>query len=156
MIDDFNTLRFLNDDEYRRLAVSFYNLIKGTINVLDVITRVPHFRATIDMAATDFGIFDAISAKFTNVYNLSKLLIRNVYNVSSSKDRDSIYRNVGNFLDSVINTKWFKDRGTSFTIAEGDRYFDKYGHTHQATGNEVIDLGTGHGQATFKCGLRIQ
>lgn len=150
MIDDFNTLRFLNDDEYRRLAVSFYNLIKGTINVLDVITRVPHFRATIDMAATDFGIFDAISAKFTNVYNLSKLLIRNVYNVSSSKDRDSIYRNVGNFLDSVINTKWFKDRGTSFTIAEGDRYFDKYGHTHQATGNEVIDLGTGHGQATFK------
>lgn len=118
--------------------------------MLDVITRVPHFRATIDMAATDFGIFDAISAKFTNVYNLSKLLIRNVYNVSSSKDRDSIYRNVGNFLDSVINTKWFKDRGTSFTIAEGDRYFDKYGHTHQATGNEVIDLGTGHGQATFK------
>lgn len=150
MVDDFNTLRFLNDNDYRRLAVSFYNLIKGTINVLDVITRVPHFRATIDMAATDFGIFDAISSKFTNVYNLSKYLARDVYKVSASKDRDSIYRNVGNFLDSVINTKWFKDRGISFTITEGDRYFDKSGHTHQATGNEVIKLDTGHGQATFK------
>lgn len=150
MVTDFNTLRFLNDDNYRRLAVSFYNLIKGTINVLDVITRVPHFRATIDMAATDFGIFEAISAKFTSVYNISKYLIKDVYKVSSAKDRDFIYRNVGNFLDSVIYTKWFKDRGKTFTITEGDKYYDKGGELHSATGNEVINLGTGHGQATFK------
>lgn len=150
MITDFNSLRFLNDDNYRRLAVAYYNLIKGTVNVLDVITRVPHFRATIDMAATDFGIFEAISAKFTHVYNLSKYLIRDIYGATAAKDRDSIYRNTGNFLDSVIATKWFKDRNKSFTIAEGDSYYDKDAKLHQATGPETISLDTGYGQATFK------
>lgn len=150
MVDDFNALRFLNDENYRRLAIAFYNLIKGTINVLDVITKVPHFRATIDMAAVDFGIFEAISAKFTHIYNISKYLIKDVYRVSASKDRDSIYRNVGGFLDSVITTKWFKDRDKTFTIAAGDDYFDKSGKRHIATGNEVIRLDTGQGQATFK------
>lgn len=150
MINDFNSLKFLNDENYRRLAIAFYNLIKGTVNVLDVITRVPHFRATIDMAAVDFGIFEAISAKFTHVYNISKYLIKDIYKVSASKDRDSIYRNVGGFLDSVIATKWFKERDKTFTIVEGDDYFDKTGKRHKATGNEVIRLDTGHGQATFK------
>lgn len=150
MINDFNALKFLNDEGYRSVAIKFYNLIKQTVNVLDVITKAPHFREAIDMAATDFGMYNAISAKFTSSYNLSKQLVDKVYQVTNKKDKTHIYSSVNNFLDNVIITRWLDESGTQFTISKGDNYYDKNGELRTAKEDEVISLNTDYGQATFK------
>ena len=67
--NDFNVLQFLLDDEYRAIAIDAYDLIKGTINILDIISRVPHFQAMIDSSSVDFYLFSSISSVFNLMYN---------------------------------------------------------------------------------------
>lgn len=38
-----NLMTYYNDDNYRKAAIDYYNLIKGSINILDVLDKLPHF-----------------------------------------------------------------------------------------------------------------
>lgn len=41
--DILNLSRYYDDFEYKSAATNYYNLIKGTINILDVLNNLPHF-----------------------------------------------------------------------------------------------------------------
>jgi hypothetical protein len=39
----FNFDQFVNDEEYRKQMIGLYDMVKKTFNILDALTRLPHF-----------------------------------------------------------------------------------------------------------------
>ena len=46
----FTYEKYFTDPEYRLAAINYYNLIKGTYNVLDIIEKLPHFKGMVEAA----------------------------------------------------------------------------------------------------------
>jgi hypothetical protein len=49
LIDNFDIETWLYDPNYRAATSKFYNVIKGTWNVFDVVDKLPHFSAIFDL-----------------------------------------------------------------------------------------------------------
>lgn len=46
IVNNFNFYKWLeNSNGYRRATSDYYNLIKGTWNIFDIVDRLPHFNA---------------------------------------------------------------------------------------------------------------
>lgn len=149
--NDFNVLQFLLDDEYRAAAIDAYDLIKGTINILDIISRVPHFHAMVDSSSVDFYLFSSISSVFNLMYNIShELLQRGELSSLSTRQRTDFTRDLQNFIQSQIALKYFKDRNVKVPIGEGNQIINKDGALVTIEEEEALNLGTIEGQAAFK------
>lgn len=151
IIDDFNILKFFNDAEYRELAIDTYDLLKDTINILDVISRVPHFRAMVDASGTDFYLFSTTSSVFNLMYNISHdLLQRGRLGALTSKQVQQFTRDLQNFIQSQITLKYFKENQITVPIGQDIQVVNSKGEFAQSKENEKLNLGTIEGQASFK------
>lgn len=45
IVNNFDFYKWLGDSNYRRATSDYYNLIKGTWNIFDIVDRLPHFNA---------------------------------------------------------------------------------------------------------------
>ena len=62
---------------YRDAVTKYYNLIKNTINIFDVVDKVPHFKAMIGGLAISHNILLKSSKKYNFVFNETTDIIRN-------------------------------------------------------------------------------
>jgi len=62
--------------EYIRAATNYYNLLKNTINIFDVLENVPHFREMTHGVGTIFNIALLSSKKFNFVFSLYRDYIK--------------------------------------------------------------------------------
>lgn len=149
-ISNFNALKFLQDNEYRAVAIEMYDLIKNTINIFDVIDTVPHFNAMTKAAAVDFVLFDENSSKFALAYNIAREVKASQRGLTK-KQKTQVDRDVLNFLSQIITNKYFKRNGGTF-ITLNCGYYDETGEYHLNKDKEpiLVDMSTAHGQATFK------
>lgn len=72
---------FPENKEYRKLTADYYNLIKNTINIFDVLENVPHFREMSNGVGTIFNIALLSSKKFNFVFSY----IRDLYRSETAK-----------------------------------------------------------------------
>lgn len=95
--------------EYKNAAKEYYNLIKNTINIFDIIDSVPHFKSMIDGIILSFNMLNNTSKKFNFVQNRLRETIRNNSSrivFSASEDTNEKVRNqMGNvaFAPSIQN-----------------------------------------------------
>jgi hypothetical protein len=64
------------NENYRKITASYYNLIKNTINIFDVIENSPHFKAMIDGVGIINNILLISSKKYNFIFSQMRDIIR--------------------------------------------------------------------------------
>ena len=59
---------YLKDEKYKKIVKDYYNLIKHTFNVFDVVDNVPHFKGMIDSLILTHDVLLNSSEKYKFVY----------------------------------------------------------------------------------------
>lgn len=67
--DDFNFELYQSDPEYKKAVKDYYNLIKSTFNIFDVIDNVPHFKQMIEGVQLSHRVLKNTSAKYNFIFD---------------------------------------------------------------------------------------
>jgi hypothetical protein len=89
----FSADLFYTDSDYRKRATDYYNLIKGTFNVLDILQSVPHFFSM----SRSFYYGEKEISNIANKYNFTtKFIPKLLKDGIKSKELDSrdIFRKI--------------------------------------------------------------
>lgn len=71
---------YLNDENYKRVVKDYYNLIKHTFNVFDVMDNVPHFKGMVDSLVLTHDMLLNSSEKYNFVYGK----VKDVFNMGNT------------------------------------------------------------------------
>lgn len=143
--DIIDIKRFAFDSDYRQQAIQRYEENKITFNVLDVISKIPHFMGYVrTMAISEY--MRERSFKYRTVKNWS-LQASSYFNVY---DNTQVVRAIEDFVGDYIRREWMLAKGIKIEIPAGQQIYDKDGNLIQTKTKTVITLGTRHGDNSFK------
>lgn len=119
IVNNFDFLKWLEDDNgYRRATSDYYNIIKGTWNLFDIIDRLPHFKAifqTFQAALT----YDQACIKKSYILNkISKDLFENADYI----DQQTI-SGLLDYVDDLLVLRWLNQQAFKFPVYNGDTIF---------------------------------
>lgn len=165
--DRFNLHFFLTDPDYREKQINLYDKYKSTFNLLDVISKVPHFNSYCSIADMAHQSAMKTSAKYRAVYNLSGDVINKI-GAHSSVDIQNILKKMESFVNEYLRKDfllkypytiripegqyYYKKGDVPEIVAEGLQYIDAWGDSTLVTSQEglLMQLGTRWGDASFK------
>ena len=139
-------LQFVYNEDSRREYIKKYEEYKHSINILDVISTVPHFMQYLTRLADAYVSMSNVSARFRFLKKQG-----DKYTKYKSKERKQrIKKGESNYgVDYIINS-YFLDNNVKFTLPKGNRYYINGRLSDQTTDDMEIYLGTLDGNATFK------
>lgn len=134
---------------YRELAARYYNLIKGSWNILDIVRRIPHYKLNMDLfnytlqARQIFAMKTKITDTLLSMANLQYMGLS-----------DSDYKIISRYADSIINTSFFFQLKTpiplnSFTDVNKPLP-NVYNEHYQIVSSEFLSLDSLHGMDSLK------
>lgn len=136
IINNFDIVRYLKDDDYRQQIIDYYGLLMGTVNVFDMMENLSNYHTILEL-------FNSVVTANNNLAAKSRLI-----SSITSKMRDideKQLRGVIRYVDNLIAFNFLQDK-TSIQVnnVEGfDQYFNK-------TKVSRIDLYSLNGISTFK------
>lgn len=130
---------------YRELVANYYNLIKGTWNIFDMMNRIPQYKAIIDLLKSEYVIDKHSSIKSS----LTNIIFDKVYATTSFIDEKQ-NKTIIKYVDDLLITAFFRDNSYSFPIYTGMEYLDSAYKTKVARYGRQIDLNNAPGRASFK------
>ena len=133
--------RFAFDESYREEMIERYEKVKHSFNILDVVSKVPHFLGYVQTLATAVAE-QRQSIKFRTVR--SYIYALDEYNIFE-KD---LTKGLSNYIDNELRNEWLSSK--VFTIPKGNTAFDRNGNEYILTEDTDIMLGTDWGNATFR------
>lgn len=130
---------------YRDVVSDYYNLIKGTWNIFDIVNRIPQYKEIFNLLKTIY-VFD----KYTSAKSdLTNTIYDKVYETTSFID-ESQNKAIIKYVDDLLITSFFREQNFSFPIYTGMEYLDTSYKTRIARFNQKIDLNNAPGRASFK------
>jgi len=117
---DFRPYIDENNDNYRKATVDYYNILKNTINIFDVVEKSPHFKAMIDGLVVSHNILLNSSAKYRFIFSESKDVIAERSPSLSFPDKD-INPGINNYMGNPALPFIRKDRQISNTALYVDK-----------------------------------
>lgn len=179
----FDLHRFLYDQKYQKETIEKYNDVKVSFNILDLITKVPHYYEYLKILDLQDNMYSVISSKYRTIKTLGRIII-NKSGAYLQSDKDAIYKRIKQYADNQILQNWFLEsdafgfgpNGIQITIPKGAQYFlttntltlnpieqntqytDIFGekYTVGVFDGMKINLGTADGRATFKLWMESQ
>ena len=130
---------------YRELVANYYNLIKGTWNIFDMMNRIPQYKAIIDLLKSVYVMDKHSSIKS----NLTNTIFDQVYTTTGFIDEKQ-NKTIIKYVDDLLITAFFRDNNYSFPIYTGMEYLDSAYKTKVARYSRQIDLNNAPGRASFK------
>lgn len=130
---------------YREAVSDYYNIIKGTWNIFDMMDKIPQFSAIIDLLKTVY-VFDKVSSVKSNLSNIIFDKIYEKTNYIDEKQNKAIIK----YVDDLLITSFFRERGFSFPIYENMEYLDTAYKSHISQTDRFVDLSNAPGRASFK------
>ena len=115
---------------YRELVADYYNLIKGTWNIFDMMNRIPQYKAIIDLLKSEYVIDKHSSIKS----NLTNTIFDKVYATTSFIDEKQ-NKTIIKYVDDLLITAFFRDNNFSFPIYSGMEYLDSSYKTKVVNGS---------------------
>lgn len=132
---NFDLYKFLNDEKvivpqssrtiyntrqgdlvsYRELAATYYNLIKSSWNILDLVNRIPHYKMNLDLlnyTLQQRHLFANKSKIVDQLISLGEL------SYSALSDRD--YKNIIQYADKILITSYFLSKEEPIDISKVD------------------------------------
>ena len=164
-IEKFNFRKFIENSEYRKNQIKQYDLIKNTLNVLDVIASSPHF---FEMLQTTVGMEDNINRASTAL-RLSRHIARTIFDklwfdgkgnniintinpASKYRITDKEFRSISQTVNDIIIYHWLintnRNSTLSFIVPENIKLYDTNGFL--VNNISEFSLGSITGIANFK------
>lgn len=182
--EKFDLHKFLYDQKYQKFIIEKYNDVKVSFNILDLITKVPHYYKYLKILDLQDNMYSAISSKYRTIKTLGRIII-NKSGAYSQSDKEAIYKRIKQYADNQIIQDWFLEsdtaefgpNGIQISIPKGAQYFlttddtltlnpieqntqytDIFGETYTVGvfDGMNINLGTADGRATFKLWMESQ
>lgn len=130
---------------YREVISDYYNLIKGTWNIFDIVNRIPQYKEIFNLLKTVYVFDKHTSAKS----NLTNKIYDKVYETTSYID-ETQNKAIIKYVDDLLITSFFRDNNFSFPVFTDMEYLDTSYKTKVARFNQKIDLNNAPGRASFK------
>lgn len=144
----FDLMRFLSDNTYRNKQIDQYNLLKSTYNILEAITKVPHFNEMFNILYVDDWLTHAYSIHNSLVKKLSSEVLLNKDTKLSKKE----YKTVQSYTGDIIILNALLGSDLRFKVPRGAGRFTGY-RDESWTSNTIpqdIPLNSMENLATFK------
>ena len=136
LINNFDIYKYLVDDEYRKQTSDYYDIIKSTANVFEMMEQIPHYKQILQL----FKSLVVANNTFASKSRLVNKLLANSENVN-----DKQLNGVIKYVDK-LNTLSFMRTLTPIAVNQADG-FDPY---FQSIKVNKIDPSTINGIATLK------
>lgn len=167
--------KFMTDKDYQNVIIEVYEKIKHSVNIPHLLSKVAHFKGYLNTQLIPSYFYNTSSIKYRTMrkyrrninadfapkvsknnveyYEVKEkpLSIFSLFDVDSSKDRNSINRGLENLIHYKLLQGWLNKEGIAFKVPAGFTYFNRKGGTATAYEFEQpILLGTDAGLASFK------
>lgn len=145
---EFDARTWLTDEGYRNATKQYYNIIKDTWNVFDVVDKVPQFNSLIKLLGLVYQADKELALKSRVVDNIHRKLLKEGRFLDDYK-LEQIIR----YVDDRLIVSWLQHEvGSDFIIPveEGSKYFDINGDLETSPAMIAQDMTTSEGRATFK------
>ena len=153
--------KFMTDEEYQREKIDAYEKVKHSVNILHLISKVPHFNAYLKTQMIPTAFFMTSSIKYRTIHkyrqnaklntsdkpqSLFKLL-----GIDGTREQESAIKGLENLIQFKLLTRWMYDKKLKLKIPAGFKYFTKQRDLTSNPNSELeINLYSYEGLATFK------
>ena len=143
--DIFDIIKFVYDPKYRQNFIERYEENKHAFNILDCLSKVPHFFQYVEALA-----IAKKEAQQSYKYRSVEALIPKVVETLGWHEKGKIAKGLQNYIGDVIKNNFLLDSDISMDIPAGIKAFDRNGDCNPLTESKPIRLGTDWGNATFR------
>lgn len=130
---------------YREVISDYYNIIKGTWNIFDIVNKIPQYKEIFNLLKTVY-VFDKYASAESNLTNMIYDKVYEVTNFIDEKQNKAIIK----YVNDLLVTSFFRDNNFSFPIYTEMEFLDTLYKTKIARFNQKIDLNNAPGRAAFK------
>lgn len=142
-------LKYTNDDDYRQKAIDAYGSIKHTVNILEVIDSLPHFRQYLKGYGAS-NIVKLNSIKFQAKNKLQDMLY-NIYGLKDTNAKEKLLGRLDTFLSTILYNQFLRSSSVPLVnIEKGTNIISSSGELVPLNSDIELQLGTDLGNANFK------
>ena len=128
-------------ENYKDLVIQYYNLIKGTWNVFDIIEKVPQYKIIYDI----FRSMCVMQERFITRDRLTKHVSSKLKYLNEDK-----LKRISSYIDNLLILQWLGGQNMTLPLNKGDIKYDEYARQVTVSENQAIPLNSLEGLATFK------
>lgn len=140
LIGTFDIYKYLTDDQYRKDMIEYNHIIKGTLNVLDMMEEIPHYKAILES-------FKSFVVSKQNLASKSRLISKLIQDSKADYLTDQQLRGIIRYVDKLNGVNFARALGDSLVLPKTIEGFNSY---FEKINTDTIDLSTFEGMATFK------
>lgn len=140
LIGTFDIYRYLTDMQYRKDMIEYNHIIKGTLNVLDMMEEIPHYKEIINC-------LKALAVAKQTLASKSRLITTLIREADMEYLTDQQLRGIIRYADKLNAFNFAKSLGKIIVLDKSIEGFDPYFNKIPVA---KIDLSTFEGIATFK------
>lgn len=140
LIGNFDIYRYLTDDQYKREMIEYNHIIKGTLNVLDMMEEIPHYKEILNC-------LKSLAVAKQNLSSKSRLINKLIQESKAEYLNDQQLRGIIRYVDKLNAFNFAKSLNDTLVLDKAIEGFDYY---FNKTKTDKIDLSTFEGIATFK------
>lgn len=140
LIGTFDVYRYLTDMQYRTDMIEYNHIIKGTLNVLDMMEEIPHYKEIINC-------LKALAVSKQTLSSKSRLITTLIKKSDIEYLTDQQLRGIIRYVDKLNAFNFTKSLKKIIVLNHSIEGFDPYFNKIKV---DKIDLSTFEGIATFK------
>ena len=140
LIGTFDIYRYLTDMQYRTDMIEYNHIIKGTLNVLDMMEEIPHYKEIINC-------LKALAVSKQTLSSKSRLITTLIKKSDIEYLTDQQLRGIIRYVDKLNAFNFTKSLKKIIVLNHSIEGFDPYFNKIKV---DKIDLSTFEGIATFK------
>lgn len=140
LIGTFDVYRYLTDTQYRQNMIEYGHLIKGTVNVLDMMEEIPHYKEIINCLKSVAVSKNALASK-------SRMITELANKAGLTRLNDDQLKGVIRFVDRLNAFNFARSLKKTIIL---DKSIVGFKSDFSETTTSEIDLSTFEGLATFK------
>ena len=140
LIGTFDIYRYLTDEQYKQEMIEYNHIIKGTLNVLDMMEEIPHYKEILNCLKS------LVVAK-QNLSSKSRLINKLIQESKAEYLNDQQLRGIIRYVDKLNAFNFAKNLNDVLVLDKAVEGFDYY---FNKTKTDKMDLSTFEGIATFK------
>ena len=153
IVGNFNVHKWLSDQAYKDLTIKYYDLIKRTHNIFDVVNTVPQYKKYLDLLKTEAGI-DTYSSVKSVLLDITKDAIKSdwasrKYYKSMTPDQST---KLIDYVNKLLIRSWLRNGGNTFIVntSKDDIIFNNTGDRTKVVTPGTLNLGSDTGVNSFK------
>ena len=123
----------VNDESYSSLVSQYYNLIKGTWNLFDIIDKVPQYKQMFDIFKTSALIQERFITRDRVVSYISSKM--------NYLNEDKLKR-ISSYIDNLLILNWITKQNYNIDLKPGDTKYDTLASQQIVSCEQSLNLNT--------------